>query len=111
VGIASQRGRKSKNRHVVEKVIQTREGMDYNEQEEFQDDDEKLHSGNDDQASVMCGIKCKDKEEIRAKDLTTSGKAISTLMTKQKSVTKVEIDDELSLGMSDSEESEEVTSL
>jgi len=38
-------------------VIEAREGMDYNEQEDFQDDDEKLLSDNEGPVFVMCGVK------------------------------------------------------
>ena len=53
----NRRGRKIRNEHVVQQVVEAREGMDYNEQEDFQDDDEKILSDNEGPVFVMCGVK------------------------------------------------------
>lgn len=94
---------------MVQQVIQAREGMDYNEQEKFQDDEEDLISGNEKVESVITLITHKEEEKgaLTKVKLTNNGKMISTLMTKQKS--KTEVEEDLSLGMSDSGESEDVS--
>lgn len=82
--------------------------MDYNEQEDYQDDEEGLGSENEKPASVIYYMTCKEEEKAPKVNLTTSGKAILELRRKQKIANKVDSEEELSSGMSGSEESEEV---
>eukprot|EP00826_Nyctotherus_ovalis_P025449 TRINITY_DN1972_c0_g1_i13.p2 TRINITY_DN1972_c0_g1~~TRINITY_DN1972_c0_g1_i13.p2 ORF type:complete len:127 (-),score=20.74 TRINITY_DN1972_c0_g1_i13:113-493(-) len=82
--------------------------MDYNEQEDYQDDEEGLGSENEKPVSVIHCIIYKEEEKAPKANLTTSGKAILELRKKQKTANKADSEEELSSGMSGSEESEEV---